>query len=78
MNGQDAISWKTFEQKCVSRRNLIRGAAGTALGVGQLRPKLVYASDDDGESQQTRCISPNPIPGGVTALNSKRRAEGKP
>src|SRR5216684_851076 len=34
MNEQDFISWKKFQEKYLSRRNLIRGAAGTAAGAG--------------------------------------------
>src|SRR5216684_8748236 len=34
MNEQDFISWKKLQQKSLSRRNLIRGAAGTAAGAG--------------------------------------------
>ena len=68
MKEQDSISWKNLQQKWVTRRNLIRGAAGTALGAGLLRPKLVYADDDDGDSEHAECVGPNPIPGGVTAL----------
>jgi hypothetical protein len=68
MNEQDSASWKNLQQKWVSRRSLIRGAAGTALGAGLLRPKLVYADDDDGDSEHAECVGPNPIPGGVTAL----------
>jgi hypothetical protein len=47
MNKQDPFSWKKLEQKCVTRRNLIRGAAGAALGTGLLRPNLVYAGHED-------------------------------
>jgi hypothetical protein len=70
MNEQDVSPWKKLQDKCLSRRNLIRGAAGTALGAGLLRPKLVYAHDDDGDgdSERAACVGPNPIPGGVTGL----------
>jgi hypothetical protein len=63
-----SISWKKLQQKCVNRRNLIRGAAGTAVGAGLFRSKLVYANDDDGDSERAGCVGPNPIPGGVTGL----------
>ena len=65
MNEQDAISWEKFQQKYVTRRNVIRGAAGAALGAGLLRPKLVYADEDGGNSEGG---GPKPIPGGVTGL----------
>ncbi len=64
MNKQDPISWKKLDQKSVSRRNLIRGAAGAALGTGLLRPNLAYAGDEDDDKG---CRGPRlkPIPGGV-------------
>jgi hypothetical protein len=68
MNEQDLLSWKNFQQKLVSRRKLIRGAAGTALGAGLLRPKLAYFNDEDGDSERAACVGPNPIPGGVVGL----------
>ena len=63
MNKQDPISWKKLEQKWVSRRNLIRGAAGAALGTSLLRPNSAYAGDQDDDKA---CRGPrlNPIPGG--------------
>ncbi len=36
MNEQDSNSWKKLQQKSLSRRNLIRGAAGTAASAGLL------------------------------------------
>jgi len=68
MNEQDYTPSRKLQEQWLSRRSLIRAAAGTALGAGLLRPKLVYAIDDDDDSEHTACISPNPIPGGVTAL----------
>jgi hypothetical protein len=68
MNEQDYISWKKLARKCVTRRNLIRGAAGTAVGAGLLHSELVYASDDDDDSERASCFDPNPIPGGVPGL----------
>ena len=65
---EGSISWKKLQQKCVNRRNLIRGAAGTAVGAGLFHSKLVYANDDDGDSERAGCVGPNPIPGGVTGL----------
>jgi hypothetical protein len=56
---------KTPQQKWLSRRDLVRSAAGVELGAGFLRPELIHAQDD-GES--AACVGPNPIPGGVTAL----------
>lgn len=54
-----------FQQKWVSRRSLIRGVAGTALGTSLLRAKPAYA--DHGNDDSGRCQGPilKPIPGGV-------------
>ena len=68
MNEWDSSSWKKFQEKWLSRRNLIRGAAGTALGASLLRPKVVYGKDDGDEGEHGGCVGPNPIPGGVTGL----------
>jgi hypothetical protein len=68
MNKQDPFSWHTFRDNWLSRRKLIRGAAGAALGAGLLRPKVVYADGGDGEEESAACVGPNPIPGGITAL----------
>src|SRR5277367_1789866 len=63
MNKQDPNSWKKLEQKSVSRRNLIRGAAGAALGAGLLRASSALAGQEDDERG---CRGPrlNPILGG--------------
>ena len=63
MNKQDPNSWKKLQQKSVSRRNLIRGAAGAALGAGLLRPGPAFAGQEDDDRG---CRGPrlNPIPGG--------------
>ena len=68
MNEPGYSPWKKLQEHWLSRRSLIRGAAGTALGAGLLRPKLAYASDDDSDSEHSACVGPNPIPGGVTGL----------
>lgn len=65
MNEQNSSLRQQFQQR-VSRRSLIRGAAGTALGAGLLRPRLVYASDGNGHGEHATGASPNAIPGGVT------------
>jgi hypothetical protein len=66
MNEQDSIPWKKFEQRHLTRRNLIRGAAGAAMGVGLSRPKAAFANNDDDRAEQSHCALANPIPGGVT------------
>lgn len=68
MNKSGPHTWNNLREKWLSRRGLIRGAAGTALGAGLFRSKLVYASEDDGDHELTACVGPNPIPGGVTGL----------
>lgn len=63
MNEQDSISLKKLRQNWVSRRNLIRGAAGAALGTGLVVPKPAYAWQEE----EKRCQGPRlkPIPGAV-------------
>jgi hypothetical protein len=68
MNERNYTPWKKFQEKWLSRRSLIRGAAGTALGAGLLRPKLVYGKGDDDEDERAACVGPNAIPGGVPGL----------
>jgi hypothetical protein len=68
MNKAGYSPWKKLEEHWLSRRNLIRGAAGAALGAGLFRPKLAYADDEDGDSERAVCVGPNPIPGGVVGL----------
>lgn len=68
MNKQGPFSWNSLQDNRVSRRKLFRGAAGMALGAGLLRPMILFAHDDDGEGELASCVSPNPIPGGVTGL----------
>lgn len=61
MNELDSIA-KGFEQKRLSRRNLIRGAAGAAVaGAGLFRPKPTFADN----SGQHLCALVNPIPSSV-------------
>jgi len=68
MNKQGLFSWNVLQDKVLSRRKLIRGAAGTALGAGLLPPKLAYAHDDNGDNERAACVGPNPIPGGGAPL----------
>jgi hypothetical protein len=65
MNQQGSDSLKKPQQKGVSRRSLIRAAAGAALGTGVLVvPKPSHAWQDE---DRKRCQGPRlkPIPGGV-------------
>lgn len=67
MRDENHNPWQKFQEKWVSRRSLIRGAAGAALGAGLLRPKFTYANDED-DSEDRACLTPKAIPGGVFAL----------
>ena len=63
MNEQDFISRKILEQKFVSRRNLIRGAAGTAAGAGFLLGSGLRMPALAQEAAQESCRDlPRPIP----------------
>lgn len=58
---EEDSSWKKSRQKSLTRRNLIRGAAGTVLGAGLLRPRPAHGHDDVREGAEGF----NPIRGGV-------------
>lgn len=66
MDEQDSFYWKRLQQKSLSRRNLIRGAAGTAAGAGLLLGsglRLSARADDDDEGEHNKCKAvPRPIP----------------
>jgi hypothetical protein len=65
MNDQNSLREK-FQEKWLSRRNLIRGAAGTAAGVALLLGSELRSSalsDDDDERERNKCKAvPRPIP----------------
>lgn len=67
MRDESCSPWAKFQERWVSRRSLIRGAASAALGAGLLHPKLTYANGDDG-SEDGACLTPKAIPGGVSPL----------
>ena len=54
-----------FQQKWVSRRSLIRGVAGAALGTSLLPAKPAYADHGNDDSERCRVPILKPIPGGV-------------
>lgn len=64
----DLQSMKKFREQWLTRRSLIRAAAGSTLGASLLRPMSVFADDDDGDHEHASCVSPNAIPGGVVGL----------
>lgn len=66
MNDEKSISWKRLQEKLLTRRNLIRGAAGTAAGVGLLLGSGLRSSvlaDDEEEGKHNKCKAlARPIP----------------
>jgi hypothetical protein len=71
MTEQNSISWKQSQGKWVSRRNLIRGAAGAAgaaLGTGLLLPSRAFAGHQHDDKGFFRGPILRPIPGGVAPL----------
>jgi hypothetical protein len=58
MNEED-FAWRKIGRRRLSRRNLIYGA-GAIAGAGLLRPKPVFADDNE----HAACALANPIPGG--------------
>ena len=61
MIDEKSISWKKLQEKWLTRRNLIRGAAGTAAGAGLLLGAGLRSSalaDDDDEGKRNRCKAP--------------------
>lgn len=66
MNDENPILWKKFQEKWLTRRNLIRGAAGTAAGAGLLlgsglRLSALADGEDEGEHNKCKPV-PRPIP----------------
>jgi hypothetical protein len=66
MKDEKSISWKKLQEKWLTRRNLIRGAAGTAAGAGLLLgPGLRWSAlaDDEDEGNHNKCKAlARPIP----------------
>ncbi len=63
MNDEKFISWNKLQEKWLTRRNLIRGAAGTAAGAGLLLGsgmRLPALADDDEDKE--KCGLPLPLP----------------
>jgi hypothetical protein len=70
MNQKGSDVFKKAQQNWVSRRNLIRAAAGAALGTGLVVAKPAYAWQED----EKRCKGPRlkPIPGGCRTVQTLR------
>ena len=68
MGERECSSGKTPQHRWLSRRDLVRGAAGAALGTGLLHPKFAYANGGPDDHEFAACVGPNPIPGGVTPV----------
>src|SRR5438270_1183810 len=65
MNDQKSISWNKLQDKWLTRRNLIRGAAGTAAGAGLLLGsglRLAARADHDDDEGKEACGLPLPLP----------------
>ena len=66
MNDEKSISWNKLQEKWLTRRTLIRGAAGTAAGAGLLLGsglRSAALADDDDEGKHNKCKSvARPIP----------------
>ena len=66
MNDEKSISWKRLQEKWLTRRNLIRGAAGTAAGAGLVLGsglRLSALADDKDEGKHNKCKAlARPIP----------------
>lgn len=66
MSSKDFIEWNKLHQKQLSRRNLIRGAAGTAAGAGLLLGSglgtQAFAEDEDEEKHHKCKALARPIP----------------
>ena len=65
MNKEKSSSWNKLQEKWVTRRNLIRGAAGAVAGAGLLGTGLRSSAlaDDDDEGKHNKCKAlARPIP----------------
>lgn len=66
MDRRESNWWQKLQQKSLSRRNLIRGAAGTAAGAGLLLGsglRFSARADDDDEGEHNKCKAlARPIP----------------
>ena len=65
MDKEKSSSWNKLQEKWVTRRNLIRGAAGAVAGAGLLgaglRSSAVADDDDEGKHNKCKALA-RPIP----------------
>jgi hypothetical protein len=66
MNEEKSISWNKLQEKWLTRRTLIRGAAGTAAGAGLLlgsglRSAAFADEEDEGKHNKCKALA-RPIP----------------
>ena len=63
MDAKDFFSFRNLSQKWLSRRNLIRGAAGTAAGAGFVLGSGLWKPliADDADEDEGHCGSHSPI-----------------
>ena len=64
-NNERSVSWNKLQEKWVTRRNLIRGAAGAVAGAGLfssgLRSSALADDDDEGKHNKCKALA-RPIP----------------
>jgi hypothetical protein len=65
MSEPNSFSLTKLQQKWLSRRSLIRGVAGAAVGSGMLRTNPAYADHRDDNEGRFQGPLLKPIPGGV-------------
>jgi hypothetical protein len=64
MGERERSSGKTPQHRWLSRRDLVRGAAGAALGTGLLHPKFAYANGGPDDHESAACVGPQSNSGG--------------
>jgi hypothetical protein len=65
MDQQSSGLWGKFQEKWLSRRSLLHGAAGAVLGAGFSGSAPIFADEND-SGEPGACAITNPIPGGIT------------
>jgi hypothetical protein len=68
MKERELGSGKTLQQKSLSRRDIMRGVAGSVLGASVLHSSSVFASSDQQDNRLSECVGVKPIPGGLAPL----------